>query len=98
MAVFAQAMKANTLVKVRHQDMRPMVLSGIEVFSQKSWIRHLTTKQTVWTPGPLVKKEKHYTKAKKVQQEIYETIRDRTNKRKRMTVYGALTSKRLLSS
>ena len=97
MLVFAQAMNANTSIKVTHANMRPMVLIAVEVFPRKSWARHVSKEMTVWSTGSLPQKKTRRMNPNRVQEAIYKSIKDKTIKRKRSSVFGSMTVKRLRS-
>jgi len=97
MAVFLRAMETDTTVKVTHGDMLPMIIAGIQLFSEKAWSTHLTSPPIVWTSGTPSQRspDKLRRGPMKEQEEIYKTIRDKTIKRQRETVYASLTQKKL---
>ena len=95
MVVYAKALKANTTIKIHHENMRPMVLAAVEVFSEKAWNRHLSQKQTVWTPGARKQKKDRRANGDSLQKEVYGAIKGKSAKRERSTAFGPLTAKRV---
>ena len=93
MAVFIQAAQANPTLKIRREDMRSMVCASLELFSKQGWEKHLSAPSTVWTSKKPPQKDASRVRSglAKEQEEVYKTIRDKTMKRKRDTVYNTWT-------
>jgi hypothetical protein len=99
MAVFLRAMETNTTVNVKRVNLRPMVISGMELFSKEAWALHLKTPETLWVSGEKLQRNPDRLRRGpgKEQEEVYKAIREKTVKRKRDTVYSSWMQKRLRS-
>jgi hypothetical protein len=99
MAVFIRAMETSTTVNIKRVNLRPMVVSGIELFSRQDWALLLRTPKTIWVSG--TKQQKNPDKLRRgpqpEQEEVYKAISEKIVKRKRHTVYTSLLQKRLRS-
>ena len=99
MAVFLRAMTTSTTVGIKRVNLRPMVISGIELFSHQEWGSHLRTPSAAYESKEKMKSHpmKSARGPQKDQEDVFKSIREKTQKRKRATVYEALTQKRLRS-
>ena len=97
MALFLRAMEANTTIKIKRVNLRPVVISGIELFSNVAWASHLKMPETRWTTGKALQRDPEQVRRGygSAQEKIYKAIKAKTMKRKCETVYSALLQKKL---
>ena len=67
------------------------VCASIDLFSNQAWKKHIAAPSTLWISKKLPQKDARRVRGSlvKEQEEIYNTIRDKTIKSKRTTVYDA---------
>lgn len=89
MAVFARALNASPTRIVRRPDAKGVLSSTALVFGASEWSEHLREKTMAWVSTPLAEQRGSAKRPgpSALQRQVYDGIRARTVKRRRLTVF-----------
>lgn len=90
MAVFERAVVSNPTRIIRRADAMCLVTSSAVIFGARQWDEHLREKTVAWVSTPLVEQRRAAKRPTQtaLQAGIYDAIRSRTVKRRRLTVFA----------